>query len=88
VLHTFWGNPAFADYGAESDVTVVARVKDAGAIVLGKTNVHAMLADLGQTTNELYGRRVHKLRRTLESTDLQFDRVCAPTRLHPGPFAR
>jgi amidase len=54
-LHTTWGNPAFADYVAESDATVVRRLKDAGAIVIGKTNVHFMLADFGQTANELYG---------------------------------
>lgn len=54
-LHTTWGNPAFADYVAKSDATVVRRLKHAGAIVLGKTNVHFMLADFGQTANELYG---------------------------------
>lgn len=54
-LHTTWGNPAFEEYVADSDATVVARLKDAGAIVLGKTNVHAMLADFGQTANEVYG---------------------------------
>jgi amidase len=46
-LHTTWGNPAFAGYVADTDATVVARLKHAGAIVLGKTNVHAMLADFG-----------------------------------------
>jgi amidase len=54
-LHTTWGNPAFKDYVADSDAVVVARLKEAGAIVLGKTNVHAMLTDFGQTANELYG---------------------------------
>jgi amidase len=54
-LHTTWGNPAFADYVAESDATIVRRLKDAGAIVIGKTNVHFMLVDFGQTANELYG---------------------------------
>jgi amidase len=54
-LHTTWGNPAFADYVADSDATVVRRLKAAGAIVVGKTNVHFMLADFGQTANELYG---------------------------------
>jgi amidase len=54
-LHTTWGNPAFKDYVADSDATVVARMRGAGAIIVGKTNVHFMLADFGQTANELYG---------------------------------
>jgi amidase len=54
-LHTTWGNPEFADYVADTDATVVRRLRDAGAIVVGKTNVHFMLADFGQTANELYG---------------------------------
>jgi amidase len=54
-LHTTWGNPAFKDYVAQGDATVVARLKQAGAVLVGKTNVHAMLADFGQTANELYG---------------------------------
>jgi amidase len=54
-LHTTWGNPAFADYVAESDARIVRRLKEAGAIVIGKTNVHFMLADFGQTANEVYG---------------------------------
>ena len=55
-MRTTWGNPAFAEYVADRDATVVERLQRAGAIVVGKTNVHAMLADFGQTTNELYGR--------------------------------
>jgi amidase len=54
-LHTTWGNPEFAEYVAETDATLVRRLRDAGAIVVGKTNVHFMLADFGQTANELYG---------------------------------
>jgi amidase len=54
-LHTTWGNPAFKDYVADSDATVVRRLKRAGAIIVGKSNVHFMLADFGQTANELYG---------------------------------
>jgi amidase len=55
-LHTTWGNPAFAEYVADRDATVVERLQRAGAIVVGKSNVHAMLADFGQTVNEVYGR--------------------------------
>ena len=54
-LHTTWGNPAFQDYVADSDATVVKRLREAGAIIVGKTNVHFMLADFAQTANELYG---------------------------------
>jgi len=54
-LHTTWGNPAFKDYVADSDAAVVRRLKQAGAIIVGKTNVPFMLGDYGQTANELYG---------------------------------
>ena len=54
-LHTTWGNPAFADYVADTDASVVDRLKEAGAVVVAKTNVPFMLADFGQTTNDLYG---------------------------------
>jgi amidase len=54
-MHTTWGNPAFRDHVGARDATVVHRLKQAGAIVVGKTNVHFMLADFGQTANDLYG---------------------------------
>lgn len=65
-LHTTWGNPAFADYVADSDAIVVQRLEQAGAIVVGKSNVHEMLGDFGQTTNVVYGRtnNPHDLTRT------------------------
>lgn len=50
-----WGNPAFAGFVADRDATVVRRLKQAGAIVVGTTNVAFMLGDFGQTTNDLYG---------------------------------
>jgi amidase len=55
-LHTTWGNPDFADYIAPTDSAVAARLKQAGAVIIGKSNVAEMLADFGQTTNRLYGR--------------------------------
>jgi amidase len=55
-LHTTWGNPAFADYVAEWDATVVRRLRDAGAVIIGKSNVHTMLGDFGQTANDIHGR--------------------------------
>jgi amidase len=54
-LHTTWGNPAFRDSIADTDATVVSRLRQAGAIIIGKTNVHHMLADFGQTANDVYG---------------------------------
>jgi amidase len=54
-MHTTWGNPAFKDYVADSDATVVERLKRAGSIVVGKTNTHFMLADYAQTFNDVYG---------------------------------
>jgi amidase len=54
-LHTTWGNPAFADFVADRDATIARRLKEAGAIIVGKTNVAFMLADFGQTANDLFG---------------------------------
>ena len=54
-LHTTWGNPAFEDFVADRDATVARRLRQAGAIIFGKTNVAFMLGDFGQTANELYG---------------------------------
>lgn len=55
-MHTTWGNPEFAEYVADRDAVMVERLQRAGAIVVGKSNVHTMLADFGQTVNEVYGR--------------------------------
>nr|WP_223189913.1 amidase family protein [Nonomuraea terrae] len=53
-LTTTWGIPAFKDAKATEDAVAVARLKTAGAVVLGKTNVPSGLGDL-QTYNDLYG---------------------------------
>jgi amidase len=53
-LPTTWGMPAFRDWRPSEDAAVVGRVKAAGAIILGKTNVPLLLADW-QSYNELYG---------------------------------
>ena len=53
-LATTWGNPAFRDNVATADAQAVRRLKAAGAVVFGKTNVPPMLADW-QSFNELYG---------------------------------
>jgi amidase len=53
-LPTTWGMPAFKDFRPPQDAVAVARVKAAGAVVLGKTNVPFALADW-QSHNDLYG---------------------------------
>ncbi|KAA2253885.1 amidase [Solihabitans fulvus] len=55
-LPATWGNPAFRDHVGDWDATVVRRLRDAGAIILGRTNVPLMLGDSGQTANDVYGR--------------------------------
>lgn len=54
-MHSTWGNPAFASHVSDRDATVVRRLRKAGAIIVGTTNVHEMLADFGQTSNQIYG---------------------------------
>lgn len=53
-LTTTWGEPQFKDYKPKEDALAVQRLKKAGAIVIGKTNVPPMLKDW-QTYNTLYG---------------------------------
>src|SRR5205085_4800151 len=44
-LPTTWGNPKFRDWRPETDALAVQRLKAAGAIVIGKTNVPTGLSD-------------------------------------------
>ncbi|MEU6559980.1 amidase [Nocardia nova] len=53
-LPTTWGLPAFRDYVPAEDAVQVTRLVEAGAVILGKTNVPPMLQDL-QSFNEIYG---------------------------------
>lgn len=53
-LPTTWGLPGVAAEPAAQDAVAVARLKAAGAIILGKSNVSTMLADW-QATNAVYG---------------------------------
>ena len=53
-LPTTWGIPAFKDWRPSEDAVVVERLKAAGAVIIGKTNVPVALADW-QTTNPIYG---------------------------------
>ncbi len=54
-LPTTWGFPPFRDAIAAADSVGVARLKGAGAVILGKTNVPPWLADY-QSNNPIYGR--------------------------------
>ncbi|MET7700738.1 amidase [Streptomyces sp. NPDC005485] len=53
-LPTNWGMPLHRDYMPAEDAVQVSRLKDAGAVVLGKTNVPVGLQDV-QSFNEIYG---------------------------------
>jgi amidase len=53
-LPTTWGDPRFMDFVPQEDALIVERIKNAGAIILGKTNVPLHLADM-QSFNEVYG---------------------------------
>ncbi|MCX4091735.1 amidase [Nocardia sp. alder85J] len=53
-LPTTWGMPQHADYVPAEDAVQVSRLKAAGAVVLGKTNVPLGLQDM-QSYNEIYG---------------------------------
>jgi amidase len=54
-LPTTWGAEAFKGWVADTDSVGVARLKAAGAIILGKTNVPPFLSDW-QSANPVYGR--------------------------------
>ena len=59
-LPTSWGLPPFRQSLARRDAVLVARLKAAGAVILGKTNLAAALADW-QSDNPVYGRTQHPL---------------------------
>ena len=54
VLPTTWGFPAQKDYVPKEDALPIARVKDAGCVIIGKTNVPMGLSDW-QSYNDIYG---------------------------------
>ena len=54
-LRTTSGYKPWSNYVPQSDAPAVARLREAGAIILGKTNLPA-LADGGQTVNAIFGR--------------------------------
>ena len=51
---TTWGYPKFAGNVADRDAVVVTRLRAAGAVIFGKTNVPMSLADF-QSYNDVYG---------------------------------
>jgi amidase len=53
-LPTTWGFPAQKNFIAAEDALSISRVKDAGGVILGKTNVPISLADW-QSYNDIYG---------------------------------
>jgi amidase len=53
-LPTTWGFPNNKDFRPAEDAVVVQRLKAAGAVIIGKTNVPVALADW-QSTNPIYG---------------------------------
>ncbi len=64
-LRTTYGSRLFADHVPDRDATVVARLKAAGAIILGKTNTPEMAIPY-ETDNPVFGRtnNPHDLNRT------------------------
>ncbi len=53
-LPTTWGIPTQKDFYPKEDALAITRVKDAGAVILGKTNVPVGLGDW-QSYNDIYG---------------------------------
>lgn len=53
-LKATWGTGAFADFIPATDEHAVKRLRDAGAVILGKTNVPEFTL-FGHSTNEIYG---------------------------------
>jgi amidase len=53
-LPTTWGIPSQTDFRPAEDALAITRVKDAGAVTLGKTNVPVGLGDW-QSYNDIYG---------------------------------
>jgi amidase len=54
-LRTTFGSTIYADHVPDEDAVVVRRLRDAGAIILGKTNCPEFAAG-GNTFNEVFGR--------------------------------
>jgi len=57
-LRTTFGSPLFRDHIPNEDAVVVQRLRDAGAIVVGKTNCPEFAAG-GNTWNDVFGRTLN-----------------------------
>ncbi|MET0340353.1 MAG: amidase family protein [Polyangiales bacterium] len=57
-LPTSWGLAEFKDFRPARDAVAIERLKRAGAVILGKTNVAPALSDY-QSDNPVYGRTNH-----------------------------
>jgi amidase len=53
-VRTTAGSPLFADHVPKSDARVVARLRAAGAVILGKTNTPLLASDV-QSYNDIFG---------------------------------
>ena len=53
-LPTTWGYPEFKNFVPTEDALIVSRLKTAGAVVIGKTNIPLGLRDF-QSYNDIYG---------------------------------
>src|SRR5579871_2964468 len=53
-LPSTWGFPQFSDFMPKQDALAVSRLKQAGAIIIGKTNIPIGLRDF-QSYNDVYG---------------------------------
>ena len=53
-LQTTWGLPQFKNFVPSEDALVVSRLKQAGAVVIGKTNIPMGLREF-QSFNDIYG---------------------------------
>ena len=65
-LPTTWGTSAFKDFVAEEDALAVTRLKSAGAVILGKTNVPLSLGDW-QSYNDIHGATNNPWDKTLDA---------------------
>jgi amidase len=59
-MPTSWGFAEHRDFVAGEDAELVKRLKRAGAVILGKTNIPVGLADL-QSNNPIYGRTLNAI---------------------------
>ncbi len=57
-LRTTYGSPLYADHVPTEDALVVRRLREAGAVILGKTNTPEFAAG-GNTWNDVFGRTLN-----------------------------